>query len=113
LIDAAARGVIVNIIITGKPDKKSAYIAAKYYADKLSTYGIKVMRTDNFFMHAKAYMFDDKLTIIGTSNLDYRSLFLHYESNLIIEDENFTEEMLQYFDEVVEKSFLLVDKSSE
>jgi cardiolipin synthase len=113
LISAASRGVVINIITTGRADKKTAYTAATYYAEKLNSYGIKVMRTDNFFMHAKAYMIDDHTTIIGTSNIDYRALFLHYETNIVVTNKKFTSEMLNYFDDLAKRTYLVTNKSKD
>jgi cardiolipin synthase len=111
LIDAATRGVIVNIIITGKADKRIAYRAATRYAEKLSSYGIKVLRTDNFFMHAKVYIFDDKKVMFGTSNLDYRALFHHYETNFESKDKELVKDLISHFNDVAKRSYLLENKS--
>jgi cardiolipin synthase len=112
ILRANLRGVIVIIITTGKADKRSAYIAAKYYAEKLSTYGVKILRTDNFFLHSKATIIDDEKLIIGTSNLDYRALFHHYETNFVLENKNTIKEMSSIFDNLAKRSYLLDEKST-
>ncbi len=82
-IRAAKRGVDVRIIMPGIPDKKMVYrIGRSYYEDLLKA-GIKIYEYTPGFVHAKAFLMDDKLCGIGTVNLDYRSLFLHFECSSI------------------------------
>ncbi len=92
---AIARGVNIELITTGRPDKRSAYFVANFYIAELESIGVKVYRVNNFFMHAKGYLFDDKYAIIGTSNLDYRALYLHFEHNFLIKDSLFAEQFNQ------------------
>ena len=76
---AARRGVDVRIIMPGIPDKKIVYsLSRSYYRDLLSA-GVKIYEYTPGFVHAKACIVDDKICTIGTVNLDYRSLFLHFE----------------------------------
>ena len=80
-IRAAKRGVDVRIIMPGIPDKKMVYrLSRSYYRDLLEA-GVKIYEYTPGFVHAKAVIADDKITGIGTVNLDYRSLFLHFECN--------------------------------
>ena len=82
-IRAARRGVDVRIIMPGIPDKKMVYrLSRSYYADLLKA-GVKIYEYTPGFVHAKAFLADDKLAGIGTVNLDYRSLFLHFECNAV------------------------------
>ena len=82
-IRAARRGVDVRIIMPGIPDKKMVYrLGRSYYADLL-TAGVKIYEYTPGFVHAKAMIADDKIGGIGTVNLDYRSLFLHFECNAL------------------------------
>ncbi len=83
LISAAQRGVDVRIILPGIPDKKVPYRMAKSFYKGLLENGIKIYEYIPGFVHAKACIVDDKICTIGTVNLDYRSLFLHYECNSI------------------------------
>jgi cardiolipin synthase len=78
-IRAAERGVDVRIIMPGIPDKKMVYrLSRSYYRDLLKA-GVKVYEYTPGFVHAKAFIADDIFGGIGTVNLDYRSLFLHFE----------------------------------
>ena len=76
---AAKSGVDVRIIVPGIPDKWYCYcIAQSYYKDLLDV-GVKVYEYAPGFVHAKNFVSDDNKAVVGTINLDYRSLFLHFE----------------------------------
>ncbi len=78
-IRAAERGVDVRIIMPGVSDSKIVHrISRSYYSDLIKA-GVKIYEYRPGFVHAKAFMADDKVAGIGTVNLDYRSLFLHFE----------------------------------
>ena len=80
---AAKRGVDVRIIMPGIPDKKLVFrLSRSYYQDLLKA-GVKIYEYTPGFVHAKAFLADDILAGIGTVNLDYRSLFLHFECNAV------------------------------
>lgn len=78
-IRAARRDVDVRIIMPGIPDKKTIYRISRSYYGALMEAGVKIYEYKPGFVHAKACIVDDRLAGIGTVNLDYRSLFLHYE----------------------------------
>ena len=82
-IRAASRGVDVRIIMPGIPDKKLVYRLGRSYYEDLLKAGVKIYEYTPGFVHAKAFLMDDKLCGIGTVNLDYRSLFLHFECSSI------------------------------
>ncbi len=78
-IRAAERGVDVRLVLPGIPDKKMVYRISRSYYRPLIEAGVKVYEYTPGFVHAKAFVADDIICGIGTVNLDYRSLFLHYE----------------------------------
>ena len=80
---AAQRGVDVRIIMPGIPDKKLVYRLSRSYYEDLLKAGVKIYEYTPGFVHAKAFIMDDKLAGIGTVNLDYRSLFLHFECSSV------------------------------
>ena len=86
---AAKSGVDVRIIIPGTPDKKTAYSLTKAFASQLIQKGVKVYFYKPGFIHAKSFVVDDQYSIVGTANLDYRSLYLHYECSLFVYDKQF------------------------
>ena len=76
---AAERGIDVRIILPGIPDKKVAYALAKSHYKRLIASGIKIYEYTPGFLHAKVFVSDDKKAVVGTINLDYRSLYHHFE----------------------------------
>lgn len=76
---AAQRGVDVKIILPGIPDKKVAYALAKSHYKVLVEAGVKIYEYTPGFVHAKVFVSDDIKAIVGTINLDYRSLYHHFE----------------------------------
>lgn len=77
----ASRGVDVRIIMPGIPDKKLIFRMSRSFYQVLLNGGVKIYEYTPGFVHAKGSMFDDRVATIGTVNLDYRSLFLHFENN--------------------------------
>lgn len=76
---AAKRGVDVKIILPHIPDKKSAFMLAKTYYPELIEAGVKIYEYTPGFVHAKVFSCDDEKAVVGTINLDFRSLYLHFE----------------------------------
>lgn len=76
---AAKRGVDVKLILPHIPDKKSAFMLAKTYYPELIEAGVKIYEYTPGFMHAKVFSCDDEKAVVGTINLDFRSLYLHFE----------------------------------
>ncbi|MGN0506030.1 MAG: cardiolipin synthase [Lachnospiraceae bacterium] len=79
LILAAKRGVDVRIITPGIPDKKYVFLLTQSYYPQLVEGGVKIYQFDPGFVHAKSFVCDDKFAVVGTINMDYRSLYLHFE----------------------------------
>ncbi len=76
---AAQRGVDVKIILPGIPDKKAAYSLAKSHYRTLVESGVKIYEYTPGFVHAKVFVSDGEKATVGTINLDYRSLYHHFE----------------------------------
>lgn len=86
LTRAAKRGVDVRIIMPGVPDKKIVYaISRSYYAPLLRS-GVKIYEYTPGFDHSKVFVSDDRIATVGTINLDYRSLYLHFENGTYLLD---------------------------
>ena len=77
---AAERGVDVHLILPGVPDKKFAYALAKTHYAALLRSGVKISEWTPGFVHAKVFVVDDREAVVGTINLDYRSLYHHFEN---------------------------------
>ena len=76
---AAKRGVDVRIILPHIPDKKYAFVLAKGHYAELLAAGVKIYEYTPGFVHAKMFVSDNCRAVVGTVNLDYRSLYWHYE----------------------------------
>ena len=76
---ASLGGVDVRIIVPGIPDKKSVFWVTQSYYKSLLKAGVKIYEYTPGFIHAKMFVSDDDTAVIGTINLDYRSLYLHFE----------------------------------
>ena len=76
---AAKRGIDVRIVTPGIPDKKIVFRLSRSYYMYLLEAGAKVYEYTPGFMHAKSFVSDDEIAVVGTINLDYRSLYLHFE----------------------------------
>lgn len=81
---AAKRGVDVRIITPGIPDKKTVYAVTRSYYAGLARQGVRIFEYTPGFCHAKQCICDGKTASIGTSNLDYRSLYHHFENNVLL-----------------------------
>ncbi len=82
-VRAARRGVDVRIIMPGIPDKKLVYRMSRSFYPVLLEAGVKIYEYVPGFIHAKACIVDGIVGTVGTVNLDYRSLFLHFENNTL------------------------------
>ncbi len=76
---AAERGVDVKLILPGIPDKSAPYALAKTHYRSLLESGVKIFEYAPGFVHAKVFVCDDQEAVVGTINLDYRSLYHHFE----------------------------------
>ena len=76
---AAKRGVEVQIILPHIPDKKYAFAIARTYYPVLLEAGVQIYEYTPGFVHAKMFVSDDSKAVVGTVNLDYRSLYHHFE----------------------------------
>ena len=76
---AAKRGIDVRIILPHVPDKKTAFVLAQSNYKELLDAGVKVYEYTPGFVHAKVFVSDDERAVVGSVNLDYRSLYWHYE----------------------------------
>lgn len=76
---AAERGVDVKIMLPGIPDKSAPYALARTHYASLLQSGVEIYEYTPGFVHAKVFVCDDKEAVVGTINLDYRSLYHHFE----------------------------------
>lgn len=79
ICSAAKQGIDIRIITPHKPDKWYVHAVTRTHYEVMLEAGVKIYEYTPGFMHAKTFVVDDKYAVVGTINLDYRSLYLHYE----------------------------------
>lgn len=88
LLQAAARGVRVRLLLQGKPEYRMQYYATRALYDQLLAGGIEVYEYMPGYLHAKVAVID-RIASVGSSNLDPFSLLLAREANVVVDDEAF------------------------
>ena len=84
LTTAAKSGVDVRIITPHIPDKKTVFEVTRSYYEELLSAGVKIYEYTPGFIHSKLFVVDDFYATVGTVNLDYRSMFLHFENGVLL-----------------------------
>uniref|UniRef100_UPI00261DD784 phospholipase D-like domain-containing protein n=1 Tax=uncultured Helcococcus sp. TaxID=1072508 RepID=UPI00261DD784 len=79
----------VRLMMPGKPDKKIPFCMSRSYYQGLIEAGVKIYEYNPGFLHSKSFVSDDKTSVAGTVNLDFRSLHLHYENGVLVYDKDF------------------------
>ena len=82
LCRAAKSGLDVRIITPHIPDKRYVFEVTRAHYPPLLDAGVKIYEYSPGFIHAKNFVVDDRFATVGTVNLDYRSLFLHFENGV-------------------------------
>lgn len=80
--NTALRGVEVRIAVPHIPDKKTVFEITRSYYPRLMAAGVRIFEYLPGFIHAKSYLADDVYAMVGTINLDYRSLAHHFENGV-------------------------------
>ena len=101
---AAERGVDVKIILPGIPDKKVPYALAYTHYRALLRKGIEIYQYTPGFVHAKSFVSDNLEAVVGTINLDYRSLYHHFECATYMYDVDCIPEIEDDFTKTLQKS---------
>jgi len=104
LIRAAKRGVDVRLLVPHKSDVRITEWAAHAAYSSLLAAGVKVYEYLPRMLHAKTVVIDEAWCSLGTANLDYRSLFINQELNLISQDVVFCQQLAGHFHEDIKKS---------
>jgi cardiolipin synthase len=107
---AAKRGVDVRVITPGIPDKKLVYAVTRSYYNTLTRSGVKVYEYTPGFCHCKMCVSDDVIATNGTINLDYRSLYHHFENGCLYADCKAVLDTKKDFDEMIRVSRDVTDK---
>ena len=101
---AAKRGVDVRVITPGIPDKKLVYSMTRSYYHGLVKNGVRVYEYTPGFCHCKMSVADDMVAICGTINLDYRSLYHHFENGCLYADCQAVMDTKADFESIMEES---------
>ena len=104
---AARSGVDVRIMIPCMPDHPFIYRSNQYYANLLTTYGIKIYSYQKGFLHSKTSVFDGKICSVGSMNHDFRSYSLNFEANAFIYDAKVSHQIARAFERDMSDSLLL------
>ena len=104
---AAESGVDVRIITPSHPDKWYVHMVSRSYYQTLIQSGVKIYEYQPGFIHAKMCLCDDEAAMVGTANLDYRSLYLHYENAVLLYHTPVLAEIKKDIEETLEKSRLI------
>jgi len=108
--NASLRGVDVRIIVPHIPDKKLVFMMTKSNYQILMKSGVKIYEYAPGFIHAKSFISDDKTAMIGTINLDYRSLTHHFENGVWLYNDKSILDMKKDFMETQKKSIYMNNK---
>jgi cardiolipin synthase len=84
LVNAAKSGVDVRIITPHKWDKRLVHMATRSYYRELTEGGVRVYEYSKGFIHSKTLVSDGSLSVVGTTNFDYRSLYYHFECGAVV-----------------------------
>ncbi len=98
LCSAVLRGVTVQIILPAKNNLYYVHRASAHVQPRLIEQGVRIYYQPAPFAHTKLFMVDDEYTLIGSTNLDPRSLFLNFEMNVEVWSKSFSTTMREYFD---------------
>jgi cardiolipin synthase A/B len=97
LCRAAKRGVRVCLVLPGKCDVRILMVAAKSFYEKLLAAGVEIYERQKVVLHAKVMCIDNHLSILGSTNLDYRSFRHNFELSLIVRSEEFAAQIHDQF----------------
>ena len=104
---AAQSGIDVRIITPHIADKWYVHRVTRSYYRPLIAAGVKIYEYLPGFIHAKMFISDDQVAVVGTANLDYRSLYLHYECAVAFFEAPIVEEVKRDVLDTIEQSQLI------
>ena len=104
LCNAAKSGVDVRIITPHIPDKRYVFEVTRAHYPPLLEAGVKIYEYTPGFIHAKNFVVDDRFAVVGTVNLDYRSLFLHFEDGVWLCEAPCIRDIRKDFEETLTRS---------
>lgn len=113
IIYASNRGVRIRIIMPHIPDKKMVYYLGRSYYKDLINNGVEIYEFTKGFTHAKMFISDNIKAVVGTINLDYRSLYLHFECACYIYKNKIIKNIQEDYNKTVEESIKITKSDIE
>lgn len=113
LRNAAKRGVDVRIVTPGIPDKKIIFKLTQSYYAPLVEVGVRIYEYTPGFIHAKSFLCDGNVGVVGTINMDFRSLYLNFECGTLLIGNSQLSELAKDYADVFEKSHLITHTHSQ
>ncbi|CAM3441468.1 cardiolipin synthase [Paraphotobacterium marinum] len=108
---AGERCIKVNIIIPNKNDSIMVEWASRAFFEELLMSGVRIFRYTEGLLHTKSVVIDNNLSLVGTVNIDVRSLQINDELTLAIEDSEFTKKLNSIQQEYIRNSIEVSEKS--
>ncbi len=111
LIVAAKSGVKIEIMVPHVPDKRLVFEVTRSYYESLINAGVTIAEYTPGFVHAKMMIIDDEVATLGTTNMDYRSYYLHFECGVMVYKSAIIQVMSDDFDKTM-KECVIITKSN-
>ncbi|MBR3692988.1 MAG: cardiolipin synthase [Erysipelotrichales bacterium] len=100
---AAKMGIDVRIMLPHIPDKWFVHMVSRAYYTPLIEAGVKILEYEKGFIHSKEFISDDRVGVIGSTNMDYRSYYLHHECGVWLYDDAVILEMKRAYEKQCEE----------
>lgn len=104
LILASKSGVKITIITPGIPDKRYVHTLTRSAYPLLLENGIEIYEYEKGFIHAKTFLCDDEIATVGSVNMDYRSLYLHFECGVLLYGQRVLSDIKKDFEKIISDS---------
>ncbi len=108
---AALRGVDVRILVPSYSDNFLIMAVADIYYERLMSYGVKIYKYKAGFLHQKVMLVDDLLGVVGSANLDYRSMYINFEITTVCSDADFVESLSKMLESDLKNTELVTIES--
>ena len=113
LVTAAHSGVDVRITVPHIPDKKYVFAVTKAFYTQLLKEGIKIYSYTPGFIHAKSIVSDDRYALIGSSNMDFRSFYLHCECDIMFFEKEIADKLKEDYLNTCDECELVTEKKNK
>lgn len=108
---ASKSGVNIKLLLPGIPDKKYMLTIARSQYKKLLSIGVEIYEFDKGFVHEKLFISDDKVAVSGSINVDYRSLYLHFECGAFLYKQDCIKDMKKDYLNIVSEHSTQITES--